>query len=248
MHWCVIVAHGFPFMRRIIERADSFLWPDPVFYSSLIFLSIGRSVFTTMTGEVESPNYPSPYPESSSSGTTRSSWEEGSGSGGDYEERRLWCGTSWLRGPRPDSYLCVMGDQFSFPTHSERVLPEDTLSSFLSSFPFLSFSPSILFLLLSLCVTFFFLALLSSDSPFWFSSVCDRRSAFWSLLWEWLSWATWLIETQSRLWISSSKLMDHRTKKGWKFSSTWRSWVNLEAVLWLVGPKSPFLPKVKSKQ
>ena len=41
MRWCVIVAHGLQFMRRIIERAGT-PWPDPVFDSPFLFFFLSQ--------------------------------------------------------------------------------------------------------------------------------------------------------------------------------------------------------------
>lgn len=83
--------------------------------------------------------------------------------GGDYAERRFWCGTSWFEGPLPWQFSCAWWLVF-LPTHTERFLLIDKLSFFLSplffpSFLFyvsfitsFTFIPSILpLLVLSLC-------------------------------------------------------------------------------------------------
>ena len=74
-------------------------------------------------------------------------------SGGHHAKRRLWCGTSWPRGPLSRQFACVWWMISFLPNHPERVLPEDTLSSFLS---LLFFLPSFLFYFYPFRVTFFF--------------------------------------------------------------------------------------------
>ena len=80
-------------------------------FSSLVNCS--GNVFTTMTGEVESPNYPSPYPESSRC-DYRSGWRRGSEWWSPCKEKTLMWNQLTPRATVPTVYLCVMDDQFSF--------------------------------------------------------------------------------------------------------------------------------------
>ena len=140
-------------------------------FSSLVNCS--GNVFTTMTGEVESPNYPSPYPESSRC-DYQIQLEQGFRVVVTMRREDFDVEPADSEGHCPDSLLVRDGwsvffqltqREFSLKTHYLAFCP------FFSSFPpsYFTFIPSVL--------PFSFSSFSLLFSPFWFSSVCGRRPA-----------------------------------------------------------------------
>lgn len=176
------------FMRRVIEWGRiSFAWLCiwVVFFSFSLLVNCSGDVFTTLIGEIASPNYPNPYPENSRC-EYQILLEEGYQVVVTMRREDFDVEPADSEGHCPDSLL--VRDEWSvfLPSHAE-ISPQRQIL-------FLSV-PSFLPLLLIWCF-FLLLPLLLSPpsylsfspfslliSSFHFFLVCCKRQAIWSLLW-----------------------------------------------------------------
>lgn len=165
---------------------------DPIFDTFFFFSSFSPlvncsgDVFTTLLGEIASPNYPNPYPENSRC-EYQILLEEGYQVVVTMRREDFDVEPADSKGHCPDS-LIVSDEWLVFlPTHTERFLLKDKLSFslsslFLPSFLFyVSFITSFTFIPSILPLSFSFFSLLIPS--FRFFSVCCKRQAIWSLLW-----------------------------------------------------------------
>lgn len=155
------------FMRRVIEWGrNSFTWPCIWFlFSFSLLVNCSGDVFTTLTGEITSPNYPNPYPENSRC-DYQIQLEDGYQVVVTVRREDFDVESADSNGHCPDS-LVVRDEWLVFlPTHTESFLLKEKLSFFLSSLFFPSYFMYLLLPALLLFPPFYpFILVLSL---FWF--------------------------------------------------------------------------------